>query len=74
VCGKLISRRTLFLGKLAPVFVALSSLWASETATVTRVVDCDTIAVAIAGRQERVRLIGADTPERVRPKRRSGTP
>lgn len=54
-----------------------------ETATVTRVVDGDTIEVAITGRSEgpgaglapigstqKVRLIGIDTPESVRP----GTP
>ena len=39
-------------------------------ATVTRVVDGDTIVVRIGGRQERVRLIGIDTPESVKP----GTP
>ena len=38
---------------------------ASETATVTRVVDGDTLVVDIAGQEERVRLIGVDT--RLRP-------
>jgi micrococcal nuclease len=37
---------------------------------VVRVVDGDTIVVGVAGRQERVRLIGIDTPESVKP----GTP
>lgn len=39
-------------------------------ATVVRVVDGDTIRVSIEGRTERVRYIGIDTPESVRP----GTP
>ena len=37
------------------------------TATVTRVVDGDTLVVDIAGQEERVRLIGVDTPETVHP-------
>jgi micrococcal nuclease len=36
-------------------------------ATVERVVDGDTIIVRAAGRRERVRLIGIDTPESVKP-------
>jgi micrococcal nuclease len=42
----------------------------SETATVTRVVDGDTVVARIGGREERVRYIGMDTPEDVKP----GTP
>lgn len=38
-------------------------------ATVTRVVDGDTIVVRIDGVEERVRLIGIDTPESVDPRR-----
>lgn len=38
-----------------------------ERARVVRVVDGDTIIVALAGRQERVRYIGLDAPESVRP-------
>lgn len=38
-------------------------------ATVTRVVDGDTIAVVVGGREERVRLIGINTPETVDPRR-----
>jgi micrococcal nuclease len=38
-----------------------------RTARVLRVVDGDTILVAIGGRQERVRYIGVDTPETVKP-------
>src|SRR5947199_9937401 len=39
----------------------------SGTATVERVVDGDTIIVHVGGRQERVRFIGMDTPESVKP-------
>jgi len=39
----------------------------SATARVERVVDGDTIAVRVAGRDERVRYIGVDTPETVKP-------
>lgn len=35
----------------------------SGDATVTRIVDGDTIDVLVAGREDRVRLIGIDTPE-----------
>ncbi len=41
-----------------------------HTATVVRVVDGDTIVVRLAGRPERVRYIGIDTPESMKP----GTP
>jgi micrococcal nuclease len=40
---------------------------ADGTATVTGVVDGDTIDVRIGGRDERVRLIGVDTPETKKP-------
>ena len=36
-------------------------------ATLVRVVDGDTIVVSVAGRDERVRLIGIDTPESAKP-------
>lgn len=50
---------------------AIVALWACSAATaddvahvtVERIVDGDTIDVLIGGRQERVRLIGIDTPE-----------
>jgi micrococcal nuclease len=42
----------------------------SSGASVTRVVDGDTIEVRLDGRLEKVRLIGVDTPESVKP----GTP
>jgi micrococcal nuclease len=38
-------------------------------ATVSRVVDGDTIQVEIDGQRERVRLIGVDTPETKHPKK-----
>jgi micrococcal nuclease len=41
-----------------------------RTGAVTRVVDGDTIHVALGGRDEKVRYIGVDTPESVKP----GTP
>jgi micrococcal nuclease len=40
---------------------------APGAATVTRVVDGDTIIVSLAGRDEKVRLIGIDTPETKKP-------
>jgi micrococcal nuclease len=40
---------------------------ADGPARVVRVVDGDTIVVDLAGRQERVRYIGVDTPESVKP-------
>jgi micrococcal nuclease len=40
-----------------------------EIARVERVVDGDTIAVQLAGRRERVRYIGVDTPETKDPRR-----
>jgi len=39
----------------------------TATAQVTRVVDGDTVVVALDGREERVRYIGVDTPETVAP-------
>jgi micrococcal nuclease len=41
---------------------------ASQPARVVRVVDGDTIVVARGGAQERVRYIGVDTPETVKPR------
>src|SRR5205807_6725661 len=38
-----------------------------DGATVERVVDGDTIVVHLGGRRERVRLLGIDTPESVKP-------
>jgi micrococcal nuclease len=49
---------------------AARPITAPGAATVARVVDGDTIRVRIGGHEERVRLIGIDTPESVKP----GTP
>jgi micrococcal nuclease len=40
----------------------------ARTAQVVRVVDGDTIVVRLRGREERVRYIGVDTPESVKPR------
>jgi micrococcal nuclease len=68
-------RRSLLL--LAVSLVALAVAWSSRggdaapagdrIGRVTRVVDGDTIVVALGGRSERVRYIGIDTPESVKP-------
>lgn len=42
---------------------------ASRAGTVTRVVDGDTIVVKVGGRDEKVRLIGINTPETVDPRK-----
>jgi micrococcal nuclease len=55
------------LSSLPALAIALLLNLASTTATATRVVDGDTIVVSISGRQEKVRLIGVDTPETVNP-------
>jgi micrococcal nuclease len=56
---------------LAAALVLTWSPWllADELAVVTRVVDGDTIVVAIDAREEKVRLIGVDTPETVHPRK-----
>jgi micrococcal nuclease len=68
-------RRSLLL--LAVSLAALALAWSGRggdaapardrVGRVVRVVDGDTIAVALAGRVERVRYIGIDTPESVKP-------
>src|SRR3954449_12620788 len=70
-------RRSLLL--LAVSLAALALAWSSRSrgsderpgatlsGRVVRVVDGDTIRVALAGRVERVRYIGIDTPESVKP-------
>ena len=59
-CGLLITAVALSAGCTDPVP-------RDGMATVVRVVDGDTIDVSIAGRDERVRLIGIDTPETKKP-------
>jgi len=54
------------------IFVALSACTSSDNsspdvASVTRVVDGDTVALAFTNTEETVRLIGIDTPETVKP-------
>ncbi len=71
-------RRSLLL--LAVSLAALAVAWSGRggdaapagdrVGRVARVVDGDTVVVALAGRAERVRYIGIDTPESVKP----GTP
>lgn len=46
---------------------ALAGTDGTETARVVRVVDGDTIVVRLGGEEERVRYIGVDTPESVKP-------
>jgi micrococcal nuclease len=68
-------RRTFALLLLATAVVAAACSHASSKAagqprggaTVERVVDGDTIIARISGRRERVRFIGMDTPESVKP-------
>lgn len=47
--------------------VTTSTVVRTPNASVVRVVDGDTIDVTVDGREERVRLIGIDTPETVKP-------
>lgn len=53
--------------KLPLFLLVLAVTTALAAETVTRVVDGDTIVVSISGREEKVRLIGVDTPETVHP-------
>lgn len=53
--------------KVAVPFDAVSTT--STVWTVTKVVDGDTIDVTISGKEERVRLLGINTPESVDPRR-----
>ena len=53
---------------LLVISLVLSSLvTAQDFYLCTRVIDGDTIVVDIEGKQEKVRLIGVDTPETVHP-------
>src|SRR4051812_19756968 len=61
---------------VAPLVVAVATLVAcggnaeaGDGARVTRVVDGDTLVVAVDGHDEKVRLIGIDTPETVDPRK-----
>lgn len=59
------------LGKSIAVISSVPSITLSEiqTYTVTRVVDGDTIVVNLGGKEEKIRLIGVDTPETVDPRK-----
>jgi micrococcal nuclease len=61
--GLSVRRAVLALAALLTAFVFLSSVPAEDLATVVRVVDGDTLEISLGGRQEKVRLIGVDTPE-----------
>lgn len=58
--------RGLFIGLL---WTLTSLVVHADSATVTRVVDGDTLVVEIGGQEDRVRLIGVDTPETVHPQK-----
>jgi micrococcal nuclease len=62
---QLLKRRTMTTIALALLFACGTA--GSETGQVVRVVDGDTLIVRIFGGKERVRLIGVDAPESVRP-------
>lgn len=51
----------------SPAAVAIPGSGAGLPATVTHVVDGDTVDLRIAGSAERARLLGIDTPETVKP-------
>ena len=60
---------TLILLLASPALLLATPARPEGTATVTRVVDGDTLVVDINGQEERVRLIGVDTPETVHPRK-----
>lgn len=70
----------LAVGAAPAVSTAVNNIWAEnaaaqaqtaeqglQQATVKRVIDGDTLLVAVSGEEQRVRLIGIDTPESVHP-------
>jgi len=60
------------LGVLCGACGGVASTGPAGTGVVVRAVDGDTVEVRVAGRVERVRLIGVDTPETVDPRRPVG--
>ncbi len=54
---------------VAPTQSGQSSVPTGESAVVKRAVDGDTLAVIVGGVEEKVRLLGIDTPESVDPRR-----
>ncbi len=49
------------------MMISVAPSWASDFHLCTRVIDGDTIVIQIGERQEKVRLLGVDTPETVHP-------
>lgn len=58
-----------FLISAQPAPVVTQQIQATETATVIRIVDGDTVDVLLNRKKERVRIIGIDAPESVAPTR-----
>ena len=52
---------------ITAVLLIAATAFSFEVATVTRVVDGDTMVVELNGQKEYVRLLGNDTPESVKP-------
>src|SRR6056297_2690209 len=52
---------------ITAVLLIAVTAFSFEVATVTRVVDGDTLKVMIEGKEETIRLCGVDTPESVHP-------
>jgi micrococcal nuclease len=65
-------RRAVAAGILIAAVASLAACGGSDdsdAARVTRIVDGDTLVVSVDGRDEKVRLIGIDTPETVDPRK-----
>lgn len=58
-----------FLISAQPAPVVTPHIQATETATIIRIVDGDTVDVLLNRKKERVRIIGIDAPESVAPQR-----
>lgn len=67
--AKVVATGLVAAGVGTAVTIGITSGSGASEAVVTRVVDGDTIDVAIGGRDERVRLLNVDTPESVDPNR-----
>jgi micrococcal nuclease len=67
VRARLVIVATLLLAAAACGSPSVHPTAAGGNATLVRVVDGDTLKVTIAGHSDRVRLIGIDTPESVKP-------
>ena len=61
--------RLIWISVAFAIVIGALAIAKDQRAFCTRVVDGDTIVVDIAGREEKVRLIGVDTPETVDPRR-----